>query len=167
MKWFFYFIHEIKREFIAQQSILFFLYLFAVIFIKFQNNELLILGMTLIILIKMSLHDIKYLDIYESDLILLLFLYFDLSVFISIIDFKVLLIVSVLIYYAIQDQLGGADVQLLMISELIHPHRLEWIILGSALFGILYYLLFINKTNHRFAFGPFISIFIFILFFIK
>lgn len=167
MKWSFCFIHEIKRELIAQQSILYFLYLFVVSFIKFQNNELLILGMTLIILIKISLHDIKYLEIYESDLILLLFLYFDLSIFISIINFKVLLIFSVLIYYAIQDQLGGADVQLLMISEWIHPHRLEWIILGSALFGILYHFLFIKKTNHRFAFGPFISIVIFILFFIK
>jgi prepilin signal peptidase PulO-like enzyme (type II secretory pathway) len=167
MKWFFYFIQEIKHELKFQWSFFYFIYVVTVIFAIGIDNEFLRLWMTLIILIKMSLYDIKHLEIHESDLILLLFLHFDLSIFLSMINFQVLIIIGILVYYGIQDQLGGADVQLLMISELIHPHQLEWIVLGSTLLAILYYFLFTKRKRHRFAFGPFISISIFIFFFIK
>lgn len=167
MKWFLYLIQEVKHELKSQQSFFYLTYFVTVIFARGIDHDLLRLWTTIIILIKMSLHDIKHLEIYESDLMLLLFLYFDLSVFLSMITIKVLIIVGILIYFVIQDQLGGADVQLLMISELIHPHRLEWIVLGSTILAILYYFLLIRKNNHRFAFGPFISIFIFLLFFVK
>ena len=155
-----FFILEYLKLFVEEVQIsmrypLFYLiYLSLIVLNNLLNDEWMYRSVIFMILLKMSIHDIKTFEIYESDQALLL-----LSVYqpMPISGFPIL-ILSFLYWMCKKEKLGCADLKLMSIGTFMVEEDWMLSVLIASILAIIYALIFDKRDQDQIAFGPFIAI---------
>lgn len=143
---------EIKTS--LQYPVYFMIYISAVIFDLLSQSPILHTVVMLCIFIKMSIHDYKSYEIYESDQ-WILFITVLKPIHSSLLQLVVVIILWIMCK---QEKLGCADVKLLISGLFIVEEFWIQSLFFSSVLAIVYASLFIKDKKAWIPFGPFIAL---------